>query len=63
MLKLDPTLCQWIEGDPLANGRQCNARRGAGRSYCPEHHARAYLPPRSGAASVTDPWQTPREAA
>lgn len=35
-------LCKWIEGDPLGAHTICGARTKAGKSYCDEHHARAY---------------------
>lgn len=37
--------CQWIEGEPSVDDAcKCGAPALAGRSYCPRHMARAYVP-------------------
>jgi hypothetical protein len=37
--------CQWIEGDPLAEGGTvfCAEKVEAGKPYCPSHCCRAYV--------------------
>ena len=39
--------CLWPEGEP-PELTFCGAERSPGRSYCPEHCARAYVPPGGG---------------
>ena len=42
-----PTACCWPFGDPKSpDFRFCDATALEGRSYCQEHHARAYVPRR-----------------
>jgi hypothetical protein len=38
--------CRWIDGDVREHGwRYCDQPTVAGRSWCPEHNARAYRRP------------------
>ena len=40
--------CQWIKGEPCGSEtKYCGEPTRAGRSYCDEHCARAYQPPKT----------------
>lgn len=41
-----PKQCRFISNDDMRDPDWCNAPVKEGGSYCPEHHARCYLPPR-----------------
>lgn len=42
----EPTGCRYIMGDPKDRDdwRYCQADQKEGSPYCPDHHARCYLP-------------------
>jgi hypothetical protein len=45
--------CQWIEGEPsIDDACMCGAMTQPGSSYCPEHHARAWLARPSWSAAL-----------
>jgi hypothetical protein len=57
--------CKWLPDDPRdPSCRQCRKAPVAGRPYCPEHLARAYVPGSAKNARDLDPWTktTPVEA-
>lgn len=44
LLKLNGQTCQWPSGDPgTAEFRFCGTPAIRGKSYCPDHYARAYI--------------------
>lgn len=53
---LSGRVCRWIDGDPRTDAVQCRNAPAPGRSFCPEHHARAYKPGSALNNGDADPW-------
>ena len=50
---LDPAICQWIEGEPKADGPRCGRPSCAEhRSWCSAHYRRVFVPGTGGLNSA-----------